>query len=271
MAVKPITLFSQSSLQDYADCPRRFQLRYIDHLSYPAIESEPAIENEKRQREGEYFHRLAQQRLLGMDVASLARLANTPNLSRWWQNFIDTAPSLDGYTILTEYSLTVPLGQVRLVAKYDLLAFKDGQALIYDWKTSQRRPANEWLAARWQTRVYPALLSKSGSSLGEGTELIPENIQMIYWFPEFPSEPAVFNYNSAQFDRDWSALSSLADEILCAADFPQTDEEKKCGFCTYRSYCNRGVHAAGGLPDENETGGSGFFDIDFEQIGEIAF
>ena len=30
--------FSQSSLQDYADCPRRFQLRYLDKLIYPAIE-----------------------------------------------------------------------------------------------------------------------------------------------------------------------------------------------------------------------------------------
>ena len=38
----PQFAFSQSSLQDYMDCPRRFQLRYLDRLIYPAAESEPA-------------------------------------------------------------------------------------------------------------------------------------------------------------------------------------------------------------------------------------
>jgi hypothetical protein len=58
----PATL-CQSSLQGYVDCPRRFDLRYVQRLSYPAMESEPALENEKHQQEGEYFHRLAQQHL----------------------------------------------------------------------------------------------------------------------------------------------------------------------------------------------------------------
>ena len=57
---------SQSSLQDYNDCPRRFELRYIQHLAYPAVESEPALENEKHQQEGEYFHRLVQQHMIGI-------------------------------------------------------------------------------------------------------------------------------------------------------------------------------------------------------------
>jgi len=28
--------FSQSSLQDYYDCPRRFELRYLSRLIWPA-------------------------------------------------------------------------------------------------------------------------------------------------------------------------------------------------------------------------------------------
>ena len=42
MASFQLNTLSQSSLQDYVDCARRFQLRYLDRLSYPAIESEPA-------------------------------------------------------------------------------------------------------------------------------------------------------------------------------------------------------------------------------------
>ncbi len=63
--------FSQSSLQDYADCPRRFQLRYLDKLIYPAAETEPALENEKHLQEGQNFHRLAQQYLLGIPTEKL--------------------------------------------------------------------------------------------------------------------------------------------------------------------------------------------------------
>ncbi|HNK63777.1 MAG TPA: PD-(D/E)XK nuclease family protein, partial [Anaerolineales bacterium] len=82
-----LTTLSQSSLQDYSDCPRRFELRYLQRLAYPALESEPALENEKHQREGEYFHRLAQQAFIGLPLEHIAKLANSENLQRWWDNF----------------------------------------------------------------------------------------------------------------------------------------------------------------------------------------
>ena len=69
--------FSQSSLQDYFDCPRRFQLRYIEHLIWPAVETEPVLENERRQQEGQLFHRMVQQHLVGLPVEKLTRLANS--------------------------------------------------------------------------------------------------------------------------------------------------------------------------------------------------
>jgi hypothetical protein len=72
----PIELptLSQSSLQDYNDCPRRFELRYLQRLAYPAIETEPALENEKHQREGEFFHRLAS------NISSASRPSKSPKL-----------------------------------------------------------------------------------------------------------------------------------------------------------------------------------------------
>ena len=84
-----LNTLSQSSLQDYQDCPRRFELRYLQRLAYPAIEMEPALENEKHQQEGEYFHRLVQQHLIGIPAEQVGKLANTENLQRWWSNFQD--------------------------------------------------------------------------------------------------------------------------------------------------------------------------------------
>src|ERR1044071_4092335 len=83
----PLTILSQSSLQDYMDCAQRFKLRYLDRLSYPAVDTEPSLENEKHQQAGEYFHRLLQQYLIGIPAEQVAKFANTANLQRWWENF----------------------------------------------------------------------------------------------------------------------------------------------------------------------------------------
>jgi len=277
-----LNTLSQSSLQDYIDCPRRFQLRYLERLSYPAVESEPALENEKHQQEGEYFHRLVQQSLIGIPDEQIGKLANSANLKRWWENFL-AAQDLRGLKDLgglyTETTLSAPLGNFRLLAKYDLIAIHDGKATIYDWKTYRKRPRNEWLTARMQTRVYCALLVHAGAHLNDGKPFEPEQIEMIYWFAEFPDEPARFEYTSTQYKRDWDMLLKLSEEIQSglrqaqdnASSYPLTDDRQKCVFCTYRSYCERGTQAGDAEQAEAETEAEELFDVNFEQIGEIAF
>jgi CRISPR/Cas system-associated exonuclease Cas4 (RecB family) len=266
--------FSQTSLQDYADCQRRFQLRYLDRLLYPAAESEPALENERRQKEGQDFHRLAQQYLVGIPPEKLARLANTSDLQRWWDNFV--AFSQENLTSLTslypEMTLSAPLGEFRLVAKYDLIAAgENGKFVIYDWKTYRTRPRNEWLSARWQTRVYRALLVAAGSYLNGGRPIVPERCEMVYWFANFPDDPARFPYDESQYKRDWDALVKLTDEIRTASSYPLTDDRQMCAYCTYRSYCDRGIQAGSLDALEAEMEAESLFDVNFEQIGEIEF
>jgi CRISPR/Cas system-associated exonuclease Cas4 (RecB family) len=271
--------FSQSSLQDYSDCPRRFQLRYIEQLQWPAVETEPVLENERRQREGQLFHRLVQQHLIGLPVEKLARLANSPDLSRWWKNYLGYKLELSGYAQYTEITLAAPVGTYRLLAKYDLVAVKLGERVfIYDWKTYHKRPRDEWMAARMQTRVYRAMFLQAGAYLNDGNPFHPEQIEMIYWYADYPSEPAHFPYNAAQHKRDWDALTGLINEIGNHRHFPLTEDEKKCAYCPYRSYCNRGAKA--GTMDEMadlivpvpaREAELTSTDINFEQIAEIEF
>jgi hypothetical protein len=269
-----LTTLSQSSLQDYVDCAQRFKLRYLDRLSYPAAETEPTLENEKHQQEGEYFHRLIQQHLIGIPAEQIAKFANTPNLQRWWQNFQNDKDlsGLRGRSALyPEATLSAPLGKHRLLAKYDLIAIQDGKAVIYDWKTYRKRPRNEWLVARMQTRVYRALLVQAGAHLNNGDRFEPEQIEMIYWFADFPEEPAQFAYTSTQFQRDWDSLLKLSEEVASAPSYPLTEDRQKCLFCTYRSYCERGIRAGEAEQAEAEREAEELFDVNFEQIGEIAF
>ena len=174
------------------------------------------------------------------------------------------------------------LGQFRLLAKYDLIAIADHKVTIYDWKTYRKRPRNEFLSARMQTRVYRALLVHAGAHLNQGQPFEPEQIEMIYWFSDFPNDPARFVYTSAQYKRDWDALLKLSDEITLrhgeretnrqgASSYPLTDDRTKCLFCPYRSYCERGIRAGDAGDAETEMEAEELFDVNFEQIGEIAF
>jgi hypothetical protein len=122
-----------------------------------------------------------------------------------------------------------------------------------------------------QTRVYRALLVQAGAHLNNGKPFEPEQIEMIYWFPDFSEDPACFPYTSVQFKRDWDTLLKLSEEIASASSYPLTEDRQKCLYCTYRSYCERGVRA--GDMEQAEAGmeAEELFDVNFEQIGEIAF
>ena len=133
-----------------------------------------------------------------------------------------------------------------------------------------------------QTRVYRALLVHAGAHLNNDVPFEPEQIEMVYWFSDFPNDPARFAYTSTQYKRDWDTLLKLSDEIKTAlrhslqsqdnaSSYPLTDDRTKCMFCPYRSYCERGVRAGNVDQAEAEMEAEELFDVNFEQIGEIAF
>ena len=93
---------------------------------------------------------------------------------------------------------------------------------------------------------------------------------MVYWYADFPSEPAKFAYDVSRYELEWEGLSALIGEVSAKQSFPLTEDEKKCGFCLYRSYCERGVIAIDGEA-ESETSANTNWDVNLEQIQEIEF
>jgi hypothetical protein len=268
MAISSTFTFSQSSLQDYSDCPRRFDLRYIQRLQWPAVESEPVLENERHQQEGQLFHRLVQQHLIGIPEAKLTPLASSPDLRQWWDNYLGADLGLEGMTKFTELSLSAPIAGFRLIAKCDLIAAGADKIVIVDWKTYHKRPRNDWMAARLQTRVYRALLVNAGAHLHNGSPIQPERVEMVYWYASQPHEPARFPYTAAQYTRDWAVLEKMISEIAGAVEFPLTTDLPACKFCVYRSFCDRGLAAGTGEDTESELNEP---ELNFEQVQEIAF
>ena len=275
--------FSQASLQDYVDCRRRFQLRYLMELRWPAAEAEPIETHEQRMVLGQAYHRMVQQWLLGLPEDLITRHTRDPELQRWWQNTLAYRPvesfggGTDDALIRTEYTLATRLEEYRLMAKYDVLVVQpSGKATILDWKTSMKRTPDDRLRDRLQSRVYPYVLVEAGRALNGGEPVRAADVEMVYWFPEAPQSPARFAYGDARYREDRRDLIRLVGEIasLGEEDFHLTDDERKCQYCVFRSYCGRGEGAGQieNMPAEWELQEeTDDLSLDFEQIGEIEF
>lgn len=286
-------LFSQSNLQDYVDCRRRFLLRYLFNVAWPGLESEPALESERFMRLGERFHRLAQQYFIGAPPQALEGSIREDELLQWWKQFERFAGSLrQRKFIAPELTLSAPLEDHRLLAKFDLLLInEEGKFILYDWKTARRRPRRERLMERMQTHVYPYLLARCGAGFHHGKAIPPESIELIYWFPAFPDQPERIVYNAARFQADHALLTNLVREIKQAVGnlseaqlaglpggevfdsaFPMTTQIERCAYCVYRSLCDRGERAGDFDAEVAENEMEDFeVHIDFEQVAEIAF
>ena len=276
--------FSQGSLQDYSDCRRRFQLRYLQHLAWPAVESQPALEAEHHMKQGQAFHRLVQQHLTGLPPEKLAAMIHDDDLETWWQNYLAFAQDPRGLgeflqsdgLRFPEVGLSAPLASSRLTAKYDLVcAQPGGRMVIFDWKTYRKQPRHDWLAGHLQTRVYPYLLVKAGAQLNGGHPVDPEQVEMVYWRAGFPTALERFPYSPAQYQKHEAYLSGLVEEIAALPEesFYLTEKIDRCRFCVYRSLCERDVEPGdfGDLLFDTQAANQGGPMIDFEQISEIEF
>ncbi len=286
--------FSQSSLQAFEDCPRRFWLTYVQQLPWPALEVSPIQEHERLMRLGEAFHRLVERTEIGIDGALLAANLDRP-LADWFNAYLRHRPSdLPTEFVEVEKVLSIadlsnsatlnPQSKIRLAAKYDLIAAETGgRVVIVDWKTARRRTDPATLRRRVQSWVYPFVLVEASATLPFGP-LRPEQVEMRYWFTAAPAQPIVFRYDAVQHEENRQKLNYLLEKILSASgeqEFPKiadTDLNRKrfCNYCIYRSRCGRGIFA-GDLEELMDD--ESFFAVDLDKaleftladVGEMAF
>lgn len=306
----PTFSFSQSSLQAYVDCRRRFWLAYVEQLPWPAVDAAPVQQHEQMMRLGALFHRLIERTEMGMAPARVAANLEPP-LATWYDAYVRHRPAnLPTEFVEVERVLAIPfeangqlstvnrqllivndaaprpspLAPFRLAAKYDLIAAeRNGRAVIVDWKTAKRRTDPGSLRHRLQTAVYPYVLVEASRAFAWGP-VRPEQVEMRYWFTAAPGQPVVFRYDAVQHEANGALLRRLLADILASrteTDFPKvadTPANRKhfCAYCVYRSRCNRG-EAAGDLDALDDA--ADFFvastdeamEFSLEDVDELAF
>lgn len=282
-------VFSQSNLQTYVDCHRRFCLTYIERLPWPAVEAGPIQEHEYMMRLGEIFHRAVQRTEVGLPP-EMVRVQLEPPLDEWYDGYLAHRPAdlpQDIVEVEAVLSLPVTIGdtgqEVRLAGKFDLLAVEpQRRAIIIDWKTTRKRTAPATLRRRLQSQVYPYLVVEASRYMPWGP-LTPSQVEMRYWFTVEPDQPVRFTYDDAQHAANHRLLQRMIAEILAGRtqdDFPMAPDtdanrQRLCAYCAYRSRCDRGIvpgdiHA---VDDEDDllAPPSGGIEFDLADIPELAF
>ncbi len=293
----PNFTFTQSSLQAYKDCARRFWLAYIQQLPWPAVEAAPVAEHEQLMRRGKRFHRLVERTEIGLDperVAAQIDPATDPDLAAQYNAWLEHRPrdlpqEVREIELLLSTALPLPAGSgqadsVRLAAQYDLIAAAPrGPTVIVDWKTGRRPATRPMLQDQMQSLVYPFVLVAASAGLPWGP-IRPEQVEMRYWFTAAPQKPVTLPYDGAQYDRTRTYLERQIAAILAGkdeADFPKVEDteanrKRFCSFCVYRSRCNRGA-AAGDVaelvdPTDYFSGDvAGSLEFSLDEVEELAF
>jgi len=274
---KTVLHLSQSNLQDFSECPRRFELKVIDNISWPAAYLEPLSKLEQATDIGNKFHQLCHQFFTGIDQDSLSRTISNPELKIMWENFSTFAKDLQDEDRYSEIILSAPFLGHQLIAKYDLvIRTNNSKIIIYDWKTSSQKPTRTLLSQRYQTFLYPFIFVKSGTSIFKFEQSSPKNVSMNYWYPMSSDPEETFPYSDSLYSENTVQLTDIISKIdgyvNSGKTFPLTNDRKLCAKCVYRSLCERGIQA-GKLDPFTEIDGEDLSGVhfDIDNISEIEF
>lgn len=239
-----MNVYSQSSLQDYEDCHLRHHLKYTVRLAWPAVVAEPLQHFEATTQRGADFHHLIHQHYLGVPPVVIERSINDEAVRRWWDAYLqsDYAYHQIEADVYPEMTLQTTLNDARLIAKFDLLIITPEQVLIVDWKTAEKHPTRDHILNRWQTRLYPYIVTEAISELA-GREVTPEQVMMVYWFANFPNQPIMISHSSERHSETHQQLQAIISDIESQDlnHIEKTPHLHHCTYCVYRSYCERGI------------------------------
>ena len=262
---------SQGHLTVLDACDRKYQYIFIDALSGPSTADQQATT-----QWGSQFHLMMQQRALDLPVEVMTG-ANV-EMSDSLTALAEAAPEVfahlpassgvaDNETFSqSEHRRTLTFNGYLLTVIYDLVVQSPDRGQIFDWKTHQRPPRQEWLKDDWQTRLYLYVLC-------ETTDLRPEQLSMTYWFVRLGAmsddsraesllerqdsserQPTSYRFSYSEdqhrqtrldLQRLTNRLTALGQLAEQAIDFPKVAVEKGlCDRCPFNVRCERAPASA---------------------------
>lgn len=227
---------TQTQISAYERCKRQYYLKYIRRLVWPVETAD-----RRKVREGDDFHLLMRQLIMGLPRESLIIPDDDKNIAHWLDVFQREQPLGKPYRVFAEKEVSLLFADLLWLGKFDALALDADRLTIFDWKTGTIPPDRMHYARLPQTRLYRFLALSCASRLtGSGRHRLPaENVEMVYWFPQYPDQTVRLPYSDREYQEDMTWLKMLAREMTSddEKDYPQTEKQRLCSFCEYRTHC----------------------------------
>jgi hypothetical protein len=136
--------FTQTRLQDFVECPRRFYLAHILNQRWPAPLAEPQSVVEQSIQRGARFHQMVERHQLGIPLETLqASAAHDPTLATWLNRYQEIFPAFGAFEkTWPEVSLSTTVTNYSVLAKFDLIALRGDSVTVLDWKTGRLPDTN---------------------------------------------------------------------------------------------------------------------------------
>ena len=237
--------FSQTALSTFYTCRRRFWLRYVRRVQWPAMLTDQMAGWERAIERGSLFHRWIHQESVGIDLADSVRNEDDAVLQRWWENWCSTPPALPEGTVYSEIQLSAPILSHRLVAQFDrLIVTESGRMHIADWKTGLKAPVQSVFDESWQTRVYLYVAVEAGRILVPNALVNPSDVVLSYWHANAPSALRDIPYSEDEHERVRDVVEQSVAEICALPNemeaFSKCEDRVECTRCAYAVLCDRG-------------------------------
>lgn len=231
--------FTQQSLSTFEACTRKFRLKYIHRLHFPASHEADSIQQLRR---GNDFHLMAYRYFMGIPTGA-EWIAKEDAFCRSWMERLQARFVLQpSRRYLPEYRLRITQ-PYPLEANIDLVEWNEDEMVVWDWKTGMQGRGGGVQASRllsgWQTVVYMYMIKELSLRL-TGREWECSKIHMHYWSPETGRDIAVLEYSDALHESFQKRLLQKIDEILHhnALLFDRAVVEKSCRYCEYKKLCD---------------------------------
>ncbi|GEM_PF-1098671 len=227
---------SQSQIQDFQFCHRKYYLAHVRRLAWPAPITPSFRKMEENMRQGKAFHLFVHRYL--QNILPENGQPVDPAIQKWVDNFKAHHPLPAKAQIFTEKEVTTVLGDTIWIGDFDVLAVQPDRIQIFDWKTSEKPGDPLRLKNSPQTRLYLFLLLKNLNRFTR-SRLNAENLEMIYWYPNAPLASVRIAYSNEKAQQDESYLQRISAQLSSdqAEDYLETDDRQKCSYCRYQKFC----------------------------------
>lgn len=251
--------FSASQVEAFTRCKRQYYYGSLVRLNWPAPFDRDFQKAEALTALGRDFHLAVQRVIQGIFTIDEAIRMNYGAVKKWLEQFKQSVVLPSDGAVYAELPLTMTVGEDIWNGKIDALALSGERVTIYDWKTARRPGTRAIYADAAQTKLYRALVVANRAALGIDPLRFPE-IEMVYWFANFPDQPLRFSYSEAAYADDIAALTALSEKMRSTdeADYPRTRDSKICAWCRYRTYCRPPIGTSDFEEDEFEPDSEDF-------------